>query len=150
MRYPAALFLLLALLITGAACLADDLDDLAADYWQWRAVEQSVSPDDMARLERPMDWTPDWTPEAVEKYRMELTAFEARWRAINPASMPIPRQVDWRLMSSALARARWELDILKSWQRNPMFYVDQTLGGIFERLLQPPPFSDVRVQEIVR
>src|SRR6266850_3723002 len=144
------LLLLLALLFPTHPCVADELDDLAADYWQWRAAEQPLSLDDMMRLERPPDWVPDWSPAAVEKYHAQLAAFEERLLNINPSAMPVPRQEDWQLMGSALARARWELDILKSWQRNPMFYVDQTLGAIFDRLLQPPPFSDSRAQEIIQ
>src|SRR5262249_39720599 len=114
--------LVAALLVSSQLCHADDLDTLAADYWQWRAAEQPLSLDDMTRLERPPDWAPDWSPAAVAKYRGELSGLEARWKRINPAPMPVARQVDWRLIGSALARARWELDTLRSWQRNPMFY----------------------------
>jgi uncharacterized protein (DUF885 family) len=140
----------LAILLSASLCLADEIDTIAADYWKWRAAEQPLSLDDMTRLERPPDWAPDWSPTAVAKYRRKLAGFEARWRQINASQMPVARQVDWRLIGSALARARWELDILRGWERNPMFYVDQTLGGIFEGLLQPPPFTDLRAQEIVQ
>src|SRR5262249_34887277 len=142
--------LFVVILLGSLGCLADELDTLAADYWQWRAAEQPLSLDDMTRLERPPGWAPDWSPAAVAKYRRELSDFEARLRKINTSQMPIERQVDWRLIGSALARARWELDTLRGWARNPMFYVDQTLGAIFEGLLQPPPFGDARAQEIVQ
>jgi uncharacterized protein (DUF885 family) len=56
--------------------------------------------------------------------------------------------VDYRLVGSALARARWELDIEQAWKRNPEFYVDQTLGGVYILLLPPPPFSAERQREI--
>lgn len=52
-------------------------------------------------------------------------------------------------MGSALARVRWELDFTKSWQRNPDFYIDQTLGAYFSLLLPPAPFDERRSQKIV-
>ena len=57
--------------------------------------------------------------------------------------------VDYRLMGSAIARVRWELDVNPRWQRDPAFYVEQTVGALQEELLPPPPFSDQRAREIV-
>jgi hypothetical protein len=48
-----------------------------------------------------------------------------------------------------LARVRWELDVLRGWRRNPHFYVHQTLGAVFDALLQPPPFDARRTDELV-
>jgi len=45
--------------------------------------------------------------------------------------------VDYRLLGSALAQARWELDFLASWKRKPAFYMDQTLGAMCILLLPP-------------
>jgi hypothetical protein len=39
---------------------------------------------------------------------------------------------------------RWELDINPRWQRDPFFYVDQTLAALAEALLQPAPFDAQR------
>lgn len=63
---------------------------------------------------------------------------------------PVVEQVDYRLIGSALARVRWEYDILASWKRNPAFYVDQTLGAMYVLLLPPGPFAAERQKEIVR
>ena len=52
--------------------------------------------------------------------------------------------MDYRLIGSALARVRWELDINPRWQRDPSFYVDQTLAALAEALLQPAPFDAQR------
>src|SRR3981081_4846284 len=81
---------------------ADSLDDLAKDFWSWRAVEQPLSTDDIPRLERPATWTPDWSPEAVARYRTQLVEFETRWKSIDAYSWPVPGQVDYRLTGSAL------------------------------------------------
>lgn len=128
----------------------DNLETLARDFWEWRAREQPLSGDDIPRIERPPDWTPEWSQAAVAERRQELARFKDRWKRLGGRGYSFPRQVDYRLIGSALARVRWELDITRGWQRNPMFYIEQTLGAIFDRLLEPPPFDRVRSREIVR
>jgi uncharacterized protein (DUF885 family) len=128
---------------------ADPLDDFARDFWTWRAAEQPVSGDDVNRIERPSDWLPDWSPTAVVRYRQQLERFEMNWKKFDASTWPVPRQVDYRLMGSALTRVRWELEFTRNWQRNPEFYVDQTLGAYFELLLPPPPFNADRTRHIV-
>jgi uncharacterized protein (DUF885 family) len=128
---------------------ADPLDDLARDFWEWRAAEQPVSGDDIPRIERPAGWLPDWSPAAVARYYQQLEQFEARWKKLNASAWPVPRQVDYRLIGSAIARVRWELDFTRGWQRNPRFYIDQSLGAYFDLLLAPPPFHAERTRQIV-
>jgi uncharacterized protein (DUF885 family) len=143
--------ILLPALLLGAVAPAqgDDFDALARDFWTWRAANQPTSGDDIPRLDRPAGWRPDWSRAAVERRTAELAAFEARWRAIDAAAWSVPRQVDHRLLGSALARVRWELVVNPGWRRNPLFYVDQTLGALFEALLVPPPFDAVRAEAIL-
>ena len=132
-------------------CLAhaDSLDDLASDFWTWRAIEQPVSSDDIPRIERPSGWVPDWSPEGVARYHKQLDEFESRWRKIDASTWPIARQVDYRLIGSAISRVRWELDRLRNWQRDPNFYVQQTVGAYLQLLLPPPPFDAIRCKQIV-
>ncbi len=147
---PKRLAVFAALLFSFVPLLhADALDDLARDFWSWRATEQPVSDDDIPRLERPANWVPDWSPAAMASYQKQLEAFEARWKKIDPSTWPVAHQVDYRLMGSALARVRWELDVTRFWQRNPVFYFDQTVGAYFHLLLPPPPFDAARSQQIV-
>jgi hypothetical protein len=141
--------LLLWMFASGPYLRADSLPDLARDFWAWRAREQPVSSDDIARIERPREWTPKWSASAVEGYRRELAGFEARWKKLDDRKAPGAERVDYRLMGSALARVRWELDRTRMWQRNPEFYVQQTVGAYFNLLLQPPPFDATRSQQIV-
>src|SRR6185503_21303712 len=61
----------------------------------------------------------------------------------------ISQQVDYRLIGSALARVRWELDITRSQEVNADFYVHQTLGAVFLLLLKPAPFDAQRCRELV-
>src|SRR5438552_1749949 len=138
----------LAVLLAAPLLRADSLDDLARDFWVWRAIQQPVSDDDVNRIERAVDWLPDWSPAAVARYRGQLAEFESRWKKLDASAWPVPRQVDYRLMGSALARVRWELEFTRNWQRNPEFYIDQTLGAYFELLLPPPPFDAERTRHI--
>ena len=126
------------------------LQKLATDFWAWRAENQPVSSDDIPRIERPREWVPDWSRQAIERRRRELVEFKLRWRAIDPKSWPIDQQVDYRLIGSALSRVHFELNVMCIHERNPGFYVDQTLGLLFLSLLQPPPFSETRSRAIVR
>jgi hypothetical protein len=129
--------------------LADAFDDAARDFWAWRAAEMPVSLDDIPRLERPAGWVPDWSAQAVEGYRAQVARFEQRLNGIDASKWPVARQVDYRLLGSAIARARWELDYLAAWKKNPNFYLDQTLGAYYYLLLVPPPFSEARGANIV-
>jgi hypothetical protein len=132
---------------TGSA-----LQKLSSDFWIWRASEQPVSFDDMPRLDRPAGWTGEWSPSTMAKRRDELAVFEHRWKELgtNASDRSRAEVVDYLLTGSAIARARWELDYVRGWQRNPWFYLDQTLASVFISLTQPPPFSEGRSAEIVR
>jgi uncharacterized protein (DUF885 family) len=126
------------------------LRELVRDFWDWRAIHQPVSQDDIPRIERPPSWVPDWSARTISERRDALNRFEERWRSINAGNWPVPQQVDYRLIGSAIARVRWELEVVRGHERDPHFYVDQTLGSIYLLLLQPPPFDAARTAEIVR
>src|SRR3989441_404091 len=126
------------------------LQQLAEDFWTWRAANQPISSDDIPRIERPDDWVPDWSRDAIARRRSELSEFAARHEAIDARSWPLPQQVDYRLIASAIARVHWELNVTRGQECNPGFYVDQTLGLLFLSLLKPPPFTDGRSQAILR
>ena len=131
------------------AIKTDPFDELARDFWAWRTIHQPLTHDDIPRLERAQDWVPDWSKEAVEARRKALAEFEERWKNIVPADWTVQEQVNYRLIGSALARVRWELDITRGWETSPKFYVDHTLGAIFIQLLQPPPFDISRSTKLI-
>src|SRR5438874_3279568 len=128
----------------------DQLQQLGQDFWTWRAANQPVSSDDIPRIERPVDWVPDWSRDAIARRRSEQSEFTARHEAIDARSWPLPQQVDYRLIASAIARVHWELNITCGQERNPGFYIDQTLGLLFLSLLKPQPFTEARSRDIVR
>src|SRR5260221_9441917 len=120
------------------------LEALAHDFWQWRARYQPFSKDDIPRIERPLEdqaGSRDWSAGSIAKQKATLEDFEKQWKQIDPTGWSVARRVDYRLMGSALARVRWELDINPRWQRDPSFYLDQTLTALLEALVQPPPFD---------
>jgi hypothetical protein len=126
------------------------LRELAEEFWAWRAATQPESHDDIVRMERPLGWVNDWSADTVAGRRRTLAALAERHRGLDLSAEPVAVQADGRLIGSALARVRWELDLLRGWQRNPCFYVDQSLVPIHGLLLEPPPFDDARAGAVLR
>ncbi|WP_138758284.1 DUF885 family protein [Modestobacter altitudinis] len=125
-----------------------DLETLAEQFWEWRSAQQPRSRDDIPRIGRPAGWLPDFSAGAVARYRRELDGFADRLARIDVGA-DRASAVDARLLRSALARVRWELDVLRSWQRDPGFYVDQTLGCVFD-LLTPLGVDAARLADVRR
>ena len=144
------LSILLAFAVEGESPAKSDtqLQKLSQDFWTWRARYAPFTGDDVNRIERPGGMR-DWSAAAIEKRRADLGEFEARWKHIDPANWPIPQQVDYRLMGSALARVHWELEINPRWQRDPNFYLEQTLTPLAEALTMPAPYDEARSREIL-
>ncbi len=137
-----------ALLLANASPATESLDTLANDFWSWRAKYAPFTGDDVNRIERP-GGTRDWSKASIDKQRRDLADLEARWKAIDPTQWPIARQVDYKLIGSALSRVRWELDINPRWKRDPNFYVAQTLTALAEALTVPAPYNEARSREIL-
>jgi uncharacterized protein (DUF885 family) len=124
------------------------LDQLANDFWSWRANYAPFTGDDVNRLERP-GGIRDWSAAAIDKRTRELKEFDARYEKIDPSGWPIPQQVDYRLVGSALSRVHWELEVNPRWKRDPNFYIEQTLTPIVEALTVPAPYDEARSREIL-
>jgi enamine deaminase RidA (YjgF/YER057c/UK114 family)/ketosteroid isomerase-like protein len=124
------------------------LAELAERFWGWRLTRTPRTRDDITRVARPRGWRPVWDAATVAEDLRFLADVERRWDAIAPSAdsaVEVPR----RLLGSATARVRWELEIVRSWQRDPWFYLDQTLGHVFDALLSPGPFDAGRSAGIV-
>jgi uncharacterized protein (DUF885 family) len=147
-NFCAVIFLSLLSLSTSGQTQADSLDKLATDFWAWRAKYAPFTGDDVNRIERP-GGTRDWSRPSIDNRRKDLAAFEARWKNIDASGWPIPKQVDYKLVGSALARVHWELDINPRWKRDPLFYIDQTLTALTEALTVPAPYDEARSREIL-
>lgn len=151
MNQRRALFALFMVLVaSGFAQKSEDSNDkLASDFWSWRARFGPYTGDDVTRMERPLGVVRDWSAASVEKQRKELAIFDERWKNLNESTAPVHQQVDHWLIGSALARVHWELDILKRWQRDPIFYLEQTLTPVAEALTVPGPYDEKQSREIL-
>jgi uncharacterized protein (DUF885 family) len=138
--------------IVTSAALAHNtpvaLRQLAQEFWTWRAGTQPFTPDDISRIERP-GGVRDWSAAAIERQRTQLATLKSQWRQIDPHSWPVHDQVDYRLVGSALARVRWELDVMRRWQCDPKFYLEQTLTAVQEALTVPGPYDETQSAEIL-
>ncbi|MDB6147664.1 MAG: hypothetical protein JWO45_1328 [Spartobacteria bacterium] len=121
---------------------------VAEDFWAWRARCAPFSDDDVNRMERP-GGTRDWSRHSINKRRSDLEGFEVAWKKFDPSGWPVPEQVDYRLIGSALSRVRWELDVNPRWKRDPNFYIEQTLTPVLEALTVPGPYDKTRSHEIL-
>ena len=123
-----------------------ELDELGERFWAWRARQQPRTRDDIPRLERPPGWLPEVDAALADRRREELGAFQAELARIHPDE--VPDRVDHRLLRSAMARVRWESDILRV-RGIPRFWTDQALGPVFDALLRPG-VDAARVAEVTR
>ena len=127
----------------------DEVAALGADVWAWRARQQPAMGDDIPRLPRPPGWLPDFSAEAVATARRTRDELVERWRSLDVTETTVTTRIDHRLIGSTLSRVTWELDVLQSWRRDPVFHLHQALGPYFERLLPLPPFDEERATSIV-
>lgn len=137
-------------LFAAPAAHADSVQELGAEFWAWRATTQPATSDDIPRIVRPKGWTPDWSADAVKAQKERLAQFEVRLKSLADAPRGVGERLDYRLVGSALARVRWELDHVAAWRHQPHFYVAQALNPIFETLLPPPPVGSARVEDVIR
>src|SRR5439155_2218838 len=146
-----AIFILFVALVApcvGAQGQPDSLEKLADDFWAWRAKHAPFTSDDVNRIERPGGMR-DWSRGSIDQRGKDLSGFEARWKKLNPAQWPIPKQVDYKLIGSALSRVRWELKANPRWKRDPNFYIEQTLTALAEALTVSAPYDEARSREIL-
>ncbi len=147
-NFCVAFFLSSLALFASGQTQPDSLIRLADDFWAWRAKYAPFTGDDVNRIERP-GGTRDWSRASIDQRRKDLEQFEARWKKIDPSNWPISKQVNYKLIGSALSRVRWELDGNPRWKRDPNFYVEQTLTALVEALTVPPPYDEARSREIL-
>ncbi|WP_353807602.1 DUF885 family protein [Agromyces sp. SYSU T00194] len=134
---------------------ASSVSELGRRFWTWRAAQQPRTSDDIPRIQRPEGWLPAWSRSDVAAARAKADEFAAEWTAL---PVPAPRGdrahraavVDHALVGSAIARVRFELDVVAQWATHPGFYVDHTLGVVFDELLQLPPFDAARAERVAR
>jgi hypothetical protein len=135
--------LVVLLALAPHLCQGGPLQDFSAEFWRWRAANQPFSTDDIPRIERPSGFRPNWSASAIEARHRQYAAYVQQWKLLNSSSFDIHERVDYRLLGSALARVRWELEIAPGWRRDPQFYISQTLGALLETLLAGQPAESI-------
>jgi hypothetical protein len=125
------------------------IQPLAADFFEWRRRQQPAGGDDIPRVERPEGWQPDWSAAALDRYRQQYREYLRAVEQLDTTGWAVPSRVDRRLLRAAIQRVFWELELLESTHRNPLFYIDQTLGTLFELLLISSPVDDARARNLV-
>ncbi|MXY76657.1 MAG: DUF885 domain-containing protein [Acidimicrobiia bacterium] len=125
------------------------VQDLGVEFWDWRVVSGYRSPDDVPRLELVPDWIPQFDEDSA-RHRLDKAAeFRQRWEGLDVSGEPVPTQVDYRLIGSAISRVEWETRVLRSWERDAVMQVHQALGTYYDSLLCPPPFDGDRQEGII-
>lgn len=130
--------------------LNPELQRLAADFFTWRSKQQPVSGDGVSRVERPPGWLPAWSREDLAVYRAKYPYYLEKLEGLDSSNFSHADAVDALLLASAIKRVGWELDVLAEPNRNPLFYVQQTLGSVFELLVLSTPWTDERRSDLLR
>ena len=145
------IFLLILLLIPQFGIPQNNvkIQNFAREFFNWRTITQPVTGDDIPRVERPDKWVPDYSPEALAEYREKYFEFSSKLKNLPHTGWSKSDSVDYLLLHSAIERVNWELNILKLPNRNPDFYVHQTLGAAYELLLIHSPIDRKRAENII-
>mgnify|MGYP005843984965 CR=1 FL=1 len=125
------------------------LQELAAEFWNWRCVTQPAQGDDIPRVERPDGWQPDFSASAMEANRQRYVQFRKRLDSLPRDHWSRSDSVDYLCLRSAIERVNWELNVLRLPHRNPDFWVHQTLGAVYELLLIHSPMTQQRAENII-
>jgi hypothetical protein len=128
---------------------SSDLHLLSREFFQWRARTQPPSSDDIPRIERPPGWVPDVSPLGMSEQFAKYREFRSRLDAIPRSGWTRSDSVDYLLLRSAIERVNWELRVLRAPIRNPDYYVQETLGAVYELLLISSPMTEARTKEII-
>jgi len=123
-----------------------DIKKLTNEFFEWRIATQPISGDDIPRVERPDLWYPNYSPENVKNYKKKYGEFRKKLESINREGFTKSDSIDYLLLRSAIERVNWELNVLKLPHSHPEFYIDQTLGSIFDLLVISSPFTKKRAK----
>jgi len=145
-------YTLILIVVFASICYPQNnyhIQSLGQDFFEWRKTTQPCSGDDILRVERPDNWVPDYSPEALAISRAKYIEFSQKLKNLPKENWNVTDSVDYLLLHSAIERVNWELNVLMLPNRNPDFYVHQTLGAIFELLLIHSPMDKKRAENII-
>ncbi len=123
---------------------------LASEFGDWLAANRPVSPHAILRGARPMAWDPNWSRSALQQRKSEYLQFQGRHKAISTLGFNTGDRIDTAILGASMARVHWTLEVLDRPRRDPGFYLDQSLGSLFELLIQSPEPDEADVEELIR
>ena len=126
-----------------------EVQDLGREFWEWRIPSSYRSPDDVPRVEHPPDWVPEFDRDSARRRLERAAEFRRRWEALDVTGDPVPDQVDYRLIGSAISRVEWEVGILRNWERDAVMQVHQALGPVYDLMIPAPPFDTDRQDGVI-
>jgi hypothetical protein len=88
-------------------------EDLTTLFGEWRRFQQP----------KRVEGAPDYSAAAMDAQARDLVGFVNRLAAIDPASWPIPQQVDYYVVRAEMNGLDFDHRVLKPWANNPAFYV---------------------------
>ena len=149
--YYKCFVIVLSLLFVGNVGAQYDpgIQKLAKEFFEWRAVTQPSTGDDIPRVERPDKWVPDFSQAALKSYRNKYLEFSNKLKNLTNNFWTLSDSVDYLLLHSAIERINWELNVLNLPERNPDFYVHQTIGAVFELLIIHSSMTRQRAENII-
>ena len=144
------IILLVGIILLPINTYADDgLQNLAKDFFAWRSVTQPATSDDINRVERPDGWYPNYSTKAIKEYREKYQYFNYALINLSRTNWTKSDSVDFLITRSAIERVNWELNVLQLPHRNPDFYINQTLGALYELLIIHSPMTKQRAKNII-
>lgn len=126
------------------------LVDLAGEFYSWLSVNQPASPFAAVRPSRPVGWEPDWSQTALQQRKIEYIQFQGRLKALNAYGYDAGDRVDLALLGATMERVHWQIEVLANLRRDPGFYLDQSLGSLYELLIESPEPDEAAMEELVR
>lgn len=141
------------LLLSASSTLASEtatLNKLAASVFEWRGRVQPISSDDLPRVavQRPSKWAPNVTQAAFDQQEVEYHQLVLQVEAVRESgSVPFSQwshddQADYWAITAVMARAYYELYIDRAHWRDPVFYVQQGPGAVWDLLVRSHNVSD--------
>ncbi|MDX1557055.1 MAG: hypothetical protein R3212_13575, partial [Xanthomonadales bacterium] len=126
------------------------LVSLAEAFNDWLASNRPVTPHAVLRRSRPAGWDPDWSQSAIQKRKTEYLQFQGRQKAISTLGFDTADRIDAAILGANMARVHWSLEVLDRPRRDPGFYLDQSLGSLFEVLVRAPEPGASDIEELIR
>lgn len=120
------------------------LNEFAAQFWQWRSQTAPITSDDLPRtaVDRPLNWAPNCSYAAFIEQMIRYEGFVTQLKLIRTKfeTWTVEDQSDYYGLSSALARVYWELHIFTPHFRDPSVYLQLSFGSIWDLLvsIRPP------------